>query len=51
MRGRARLGAAAGDPLFSTAVTAAAERSKASYNEELARQALGVTTPPPPAGR
>ena len=48
---RARLGAAAGDPLFSTAVTAAAERSKASYNEELARQALGVTTPPPPAGR
>jgi len=54
---RARLGAAAGDPLFAAAVAAAAERTKATYNEDLARQALGVSATPapatstPPAGR
>ncbi|WP_332654463.1 peptidylprolyl isomerase [Brevundimonas sp.] len=49
---RARLGAASGDPLFAAAVAAAAERMKARYDEDLARQALGVTaTPTPPAGR
>jgi peptidyl-prolyl cis-trans isomerase D len=49
---RARLGAASGDPLFAAAVAAAAERMNATYNEELARQALGVTeTPATPAGR
>ena len=49
---RARLGAASGDPLFAAAVSAAAERMKAKYDEELARQALGVEEPPAtPAGR
>ena len=49
---RARLGAAPGDPLYNAAVVAAAERVKATYNEELAREALGVTAPvTPPAGR
>lgn len=49
---RARIGSAAGDPLLAASVSAAAERMKASYNEDLARQALGVTaTPAAPAGR
>jgi peptidyl-prolyl cis-trans isomerase D len=49
---RARIGAAAGDPLLAASVSAAAGRMKASYNEDLARQALGVTaTPATPAGR
>ncbi|MBF0664023.1 MAG: peptidyl-prolyl cis-trans isomerase [Brevundimonas sp.] len=50
---RARLGAASGDPLFRAAVTAAAERMKATYNEELARQALGLAATPatPPTGQ
>jgi peptidyl-prolyl cis-trans isomerase D len=43
---RARLGQAAADPLFAAGVTASAERMKASYDEELARQALGLTAPP-----
>ena len=43
---RARLGAASGDPLFAASVTAAAERMKATYNEDLARQALGVEATP-----
>ena len=43
---RARLGAASGDPLFAASVTAAAERMKATYDEDLARQALGVTETP-----
>lgn len=51
---RARLGAASGDPLFAAAVTAAAEKVKAKYNERLAREALGLSatpaTPTPPAG-
>lgn len=47
---RARLGQASGDPLFAAAVAAAAERMKAKYDEELARQALGVeATPAAPA--
>ena len=47
---RARVGAASGDPLFAAAVSAAADRMKATYDEELARQALGVAaTPPTPA--
>ncbi|HYC99281.1 peptidylprolyl isomerase [Brevundimonas sp.] len=52
---RARLGAATGDPLFAAAVAAAAERMKATHDEALARQALGVTATPAaparPAGR
>ena len=49
---RARIGAAAGDPLLAASVSAAAERMKSSYDEDLARQALGVTeTPATPAGR
>ncbi|HYC75717.1 peptidylprolyl isomerase [Brevundimonas sp.] len=52
---RARLGAASGDPLFAAAVAAAAERMKATYDEDLARQALGVEATPAapgaPAGR
>jgi peptidyl-prolyl cis-trans isomerase D len=52
---RARLGPATGDPLFAAAVSAAAERMKATHDEELARQALGVeaapATPARPAGR
>ena len=52
---RARLGGATGDPLFAAAVAAAAERMKATQDEELARQALGVeatpTAPARPAGR
>ena len=52
---RARLGGASGDPLFAAAVAAAAERMKATQDEDLARQALGVeatpTAPAPPAGR
>lgn len=49
---RARIGAAAGDPLLAASVSAAAERMKASYDEDLARQALGVAaTPATPAGR
>lgn len=43
---RARLGAASGDPLFAASVTAAAERMKATYDEDLARQALGVQETP-----
>ncbi len=43
---RARLGAASGDPLFAASVTAAAERMKATYDEDLARQALGVEATP-----
>lgn len=47
---RARLGQATTDPLFARAVAAAAERMKATYDEELARQALGLeATPTPPA--
>lgn len=49
---RARIAAAAGDPLLAASVSAAAERMKATYDEELARQALGVTeTPATPAGQ
>ena len=49
---RARIGAAAGDPLLAASVSAAAERMKARYDEDLARRALGVTdTPAAPAGR
>lgn len=52
---RARLGPASGDPLFAAAVSAAAERMKATYDEELAREALGVAATPAapgaPAGR
>lgn len=49
---RARLGGAAGEPLLAASVSAAAERMNATYNEELARQALGVTEPPAaPAGQ
>ena len=52
---RARLGAASGDPLFAASVAAAAERMKATYDEDLGREALGVTapaaTPAAPAGR
>jgi peptidyl-prolyl cis-trans isomerase D len=49
---RARIGGAAGEPLLATSVSAAAERMNATYNEELARQALGVTEPPAaPAGQ
>lgn len=50
---RARLGAASGDPLFAASVTAAAERMKATYDEDLARQALGVEATPatPPTGQ
>ncbi len=49
---RARIGAAAGDPFLSASVSAAAERMDATYNEELARQALGITeAPATPAGQ
>ncbi|HYC68789.1 peptidylprolyl isomerase [Brevundimonas sp.] len=52
---RARLGPATGDPLFAAAVAAAAERMKATHDEALARQALGVEATPAaparPAGR
>jgi len=49
---RARIAAASGDPLLGATVSAAAERMKAKYDEDLARQALGVTaTPATPAGR
>ena len=49
---RARIGAAAGDPLLAASVSAAAERMDAKYNEDLARQALGITeTPATPAGQ
>ncbi len=48
---RARVGAASGDPLFAASVTAAAERMKARYDEDLARQALGVSETPAPSGR
>ncbi|NJC42271.1 peptidyl-prolyl cis-trans isomerase D [Brevundimonas alba] len=52
---RARLGAATGDPLFATAATAAADRMKATYDEALARQALGLpeapAAPARPAGQ
>ena len=43
---RARIGAASSDPLLAASFAAAAERTKATYDEELARQALGVTAPP-----
>ena len=43
---RARLGQATADPLFVAAIAAAAERMKADHDEELARQALGLTAPP-----
>lgn len=47
---RARLGQATTDPLFAAAVAAAAERMKATYDEELAREALGLeATPAAPA--
>ncbi|HEY0599821.1 peptidylprolyl isomerase [Brevundimonas sp.] len=49
---RARIGAASGDPLFAATVAAAAERMKATHDETLARQALGVEAAPArPAGR
>ncbi len=49
---RARIGADAGDPFLSASVSAAAERMDAKYDEELARQALGLTEPPAaPAGQ
>jgi peptidyl-prolyl cis-trans isomerase D len=51
---RARLGQATTDPLFAAAVAATAERMKATYDEALAREALGLQTtptPPQPAGR
>ena len=49
---RARIGAAAGDPLLNVSVSAAAERMKAKYDEDLARQALGIAAPAAtPAGR
>lgn len=49
---RARIGGAAGEPLLAASVAAAAERMNATYNEDLARQALGVTeTPAAPAGQ
>lgn len=48
---RARVGAASGDPLFAASVTAAAERMKARYDEDLARQALGVSETPAPSGQ
>lgn len=49
---RARIGAASGDPLFAATVAAAAERMKATHDEALARQALGVEAAPArPAGR
>ncbi|MDZ4111882.1 MAG: rotamase, partial [Brevundimonas sp.] len=49
---RARIGAASGDPLLAAVVAAAAERTKATYNEALARQSLGLReTPATPAGR
>ncbi|HYG27058.1 MAG TPA: peptidyl-prolyl cis-trans isomerase [Caulobacteraceae bacterium] len=46
---RARLAQATTDPLFSAAVAAAAERMDATYNEELAREALGLEATPVPA--
>ena len=50
---RARLGQATSEPMFSSAVAAAAGRVDATYNEELAREALGLeaTPVPQPAGR
>ncbi|MBW8304805.1 MAG: peptidyl-prolyl cis-trans isomerase, partial [Brevundimonas sp.] len=49
---RARIGAASSDPLLAASVAAAAERMNATYDEELGRQALGVTeTPAAPAAR
>ncbi len=49
---RARVGSAAGDTFLSSSVSAAAERMDATYDEELARQALGVAeTPAAPAGQ
>ena len=52
---RGRLGAATGEPLFAAAMSAAAERMKATHDEALARQALGVDAAPAaparPAGR
>lgn len=50
---RTRLAEATAEPLFTAAVAAAADRMKATYDEELAREALGVTANPatPPAGR
>ncbi|MCS6625168.1 peptidyl-prolyl cis-trans isomerase [Roseibacterium beibuensis] len=49
---RARLGEASGEPLLAASIAAAAERMDATYDEELGRQALGVTeTPATPAGR
>ena len=45
---RARLGQATSEPMFSSAV-AAAGRVDATYNEELAREALGLEATPVPA--
>jgi peptidyl-prolyl cis-trans isomerase D len=47
---RARIGGAMGEPLFAAAVTSAAERMKATYDEDLARQALGVEAAPAAPG-
>lgn len=47
---RARLGGASGDPLFAAAVAAAAERMKATYDEDLGRQALGLEATPAAPG-
>ena len=46
---RARLGQATSEPMFSSAVAAAAGRVDATYNEELAREALGLEATPVPA--
>lgn len=49
---RARIGGASGEPLLAASFTAAAERTKATYDEELALRSLGITaTPATPAGR
>jgi len=49
---RARIGGASGEPLLAASIAAAAERMKATYDEDLARQALGITeTPATPAGQ
>lgn len=49
---RTRIGAAVGDPLLAASVAAAADRMKATYNEDLARQALGLAeAPATPAGQ
>ncbi len=44
---QARLSGAVAEPVFQSAITAASQRTKASYNEELARQSLGLRDPAP----